>query len=134
MRNEVPPLMSRPRVIFSFGGQIVTKLNAMSNAISASAIRRFRRPTSVAKYHPNSTNMPRPMKNVMSGLMEFPISDFQISNGSSSRFLQHGRHRRFFHLNLHVVCDFYNDRGLFYVRDEAMDPGVGHDSITGLQR
>src|SRR6266480_3677589 len=122
IRNEVPPWISRPSWIFSFGGQMVAMLNATSNMTSVVASTRFRRPTSVAKYHANKTSRPRPAKNVRPGLIS-------LSCRAKSRHLllfqlfrlQNSGDRRFFHLDLHVIG---------HVRDQPVNPRVRHHPVA----
>src|SRR5882724_2688748 len=113
--------MSRPSAIFFSGGQIVAMLNATSSTINVIASKRFRSPRSVAKYHPNKTSKPTPAKKVNPGLI------------STLRRLQHIRDRRFLHLDLHIIGHLQHHRRLLYIGDEAVNAGVGDNSIACLQ-
>src|SRR6266480_1659893 len=134
MRKEVPPWISRPSAIFFCGGQIVTTLNTTSNAVSVNASSRFRRPWSVAKYQPKRTSTTSPMKNVSAGVisLSFRAESRNLLLFHCSRFFQHRGDGRFFHLDLHIVGNFNDYRGLLHVGNETVNAGVGHYAVAGL--
>src|SRR4029077_16823308 len=101
---------------------------------------RRNRSLSLAKYQPNSTSMARPIKKVSTGVMEFSIIDLRFSTCSSALRVQSGLrlfqdvgNRRFVDLDFYVVSHFHEDSGLFHIRNETVNAGVGHDAVTGFQ-
>src|SRR5436190_16173010 len=122
MRKEVPPLMSRPSLIFLSGGQILMTLKPTSSTTRIAAIVRFRRPRSVAKYQPNIISRPRPMKNLSAGLISYSSRVDSRHHSLFGRFCLHDiRYRRFFHFDLHIVGDLYDHGRLFHVRNQAVN-------------
>src|SRR5205823_12084775 len=130
-RNDVPTMMSNPTALFFSRGQIVTLRHATSIAGSSAEKRRFRDPYSVAKYQPKRMSNNSPMKNVNAGLI--PIADcclliadcrswwssanqrLHYSNTPSLRWFRDTRDGRFFHLDLHVIGNFYDHGGIFHI-------------------
>src|SRR5207244_6887150 len=122
MRNEVPPLMSRPSLIFWSGGQMLIMLKTTSSTTRIAAIVRFRRPRSVAKYQPNIISRPRPMKNLSAGLIFCSCRADSRHHSLLGRFCLHDIcYRRFFHFDLHVISDFYDYRRVFHIRNQTMN-------------
>src|SRR4026207_1842073 len=107
---------------------------------------RRNRSLSVAKYQPKSTSMARPIKKVRTGVMEFSMPDLRFSFCSSAllvrsglvtaaftlRLFQDVGNRRFVDLDFYVVSYLHEHGGLFHVRNETVNAGVGHDAVTGF--
>src|SRR5690348_1049087 len=123
MRNEVPPLISRPSRIFLVGGQKLQTLKITSTVTSAIASKRFRRPWSVAKYHPKRTSSPIPRKN---STREFILTFHRFR-------LRHRADGRLLHFQLHVVGHLHRHRCLLDVRNDSMNPSRGHDAVAGFE-
>src|SRR5436190_16090577 len=135
MRNEVPPLISRPSLIFLSGGQILMTLKATRSTTRIAAIVRFRRPRSVAKYQPNIISRPRPIKNLSAGLIFCSYQADSRHRSLLGRFCLHDiRYRRFFHFDLHVICNLYDYRRIFHIRNQTMNARGSDDAISCFER
>src|SRR5207244_8129477 len=104
----------------------------------------------VARHQPKSMSNNSSMKNVNAGLI--PIAEcclliadcrswwssanqrLHYSNSPSLRWFRDTRDGRFFHLDLHVIGNFYDHGGIFHIGNEAVNAGTGNDAITGLER
>src|SRR5436305_3430714 len=91
-----------------------------------------------------------PMKKVNAGLISIAdccllIADcrswrssanqrLHYSNTPSLRWFRDTRDGRLFHLDLHVIGNFYDHGGIFHIGNKTVNAGTGYDAIAGFER
>ena len=133
IRNEVPPLMSRPSAIFFSGGQIVATLNATSSTARQGSDEPFAQPVIGGEVPPEKNQKHEADEKCECGThSKCRLSILAVT--LSLRCLRDARDGRFFHLELHVIGNFYDHRRIFHISNETVNARTRYDAITGFER